>query len=229
MAAHIKNTLLLKHSGLWCFHFTHLGIGYYPVLRPLRSRPFFGWSVLWIAQSVKHPRRFSACDLSGQLPQLIPRQNYCCTRQYQQRSMLAKHGQLQHGSSTRFHQRCLCRILGVTWCIQVTNEEILRQSESRKLQDIVVEPQMLVIFFAYQIINTQTPCCNGSCQRASGNKADPVKHGTKHSGRTCETLASDGKMSRMLLQIRLFGRSLPPYAPCAEGTDDDGVMNALLC
>lgn len=36
--------------------------------------------------------------------------NYCCTRLYQQRSMLAKHGQLQHGSSTRFHQLCLYRI-----------------------------------------------------------------------------------------------------------------------
>lgn len=89
---------------------------------------------------------------------------------------------------------------------------------------------MLVIFFAYQIIDTQTPRCNGSCQRASGNKASPVKHGTKHSGKTCETLTSDGKMSRTLPQIRLLGGCLLPYAPCAEGTDDDDcVMNALLC
>lgn len=132
------------------------------------------------------------------------------------------------GNSSTFHQRCLRRILGVTSHDQVTNKEILRRNRSRKLRRNV-ECSWQVIFFAYQIIDTQRSWCDGSHRVASGNKADPYETWRQTTKKICETLASD-EMSRMLPPIRLIGGSLLPYAPCAEGTnDDDGVMNALLC
>mgnify|MGYP003407336564 FL=1 len=50
-----------------------------------------------------------------------------------------------------FHQRCLRRILKVTWKDHVTNEEILRRTGQRRLRDSIAERRLK---FAGHILRT---------------------------------------------------------------------------
>ena len=59
------------------------------------------------------------------------------------------------GKLNVFHQRCLRRILGITYLDHITNDEILRRCNSRKLQDIVTECDLLSMCCAYR--NNVTP------------------------------------------------------------------------
>ena len=56
-----------------------------------------------------------------------------------------------------FHQRCLRRILGITYRDRITNEEVLRRSGLRKLQDIVTERRVRLAGHVLRMVDGWVP------------------------------------------------------------------------
>ena len=56
-----------------------------------------------------------------------------------------------------FQQRCLGRILAITYCDHIANEEILQRSGMKRLQDIVIEHRLRLAGHILRLPDCQHP------------------------------------------------------------------------
>ncbi|KAE9546243.1 hypothetical protein FO519_010545, partial [Halicephalobus sp. NKZ332] len=104
-----------------------------------------------------------------------------------------------------FQQRCLRKILGISYLSRTTNEEVLNRSNSRSLQEITTD--------------TQKQYWIGSQNTERGKEADQGKLGGKLSRKTYSLSKSPGTKPSPQQLIVKNGNHLLPYVPRTGETD----------
>jgi hypothetical protein len=179
-------------------------------------------STVELAKRQQSFKRRAKCGLHHQ--SVSPPRYGCMTpSSYQLQFTPAKHGKLQRERRRNW----MCSISAVyikflaCYRDDVTNGEILRRIDLRRLQDIVTERRLRLAGYVLRLPDNCHPktAMWWISLEGKGNKEDQRRHGSKHSKKVCETLVLNGMKQGPFQQIDDSAEHLlPSVSNCTGGT-----------